>query len=127
MLSRSVAKGGSSLKIRYGNQTTRFTRDLDTARIQSLDDFVQELEDALAAGWGRLHGKSRPQNTRRSRKRASPLRHETLRGEAQLQRKALEHGAPRGRTQRNRRRRRGRLLYCTEYRRNVQTSRTARS
>lgn len=32
MLPEGVVKGGTSIKIRYGNQTTRFTRDLDTAR-----------------------------------------------------------------------------------------------
>lgn len=60
MLPRSVVKGGSSLKIRYGNHTTRFTRDLDTAKMQSLDDFVQELGDALSAGWEGFTGRVVP-------------------------------------------------------------------
>lgn len=60
MLPGSVVKGGSSLKIRYGNQTTRFTRDLDTARIHSLGDFIQELEDALAVGWEGFTGRVVP-------------------------------------------------------------------
>ena len=60
MLPEGVVKGGASLKIRYGNQTTRFTRDLDTARNQSLDNFVQELEDALAEGWNGFTGRVVP-------------------------------------------------------------------
>jgi hypothetical protein len=57
MLPDCVVKGGSSLKIRYGNQTTRFTRDLDTARKQDLEEFVQKLEDALINGWNDFTGR----------------------------------------------------------------------
>lgn len=51
MLPDGAAKGGNALKIRFGKDTTRFSRDLDTARASSLDDYIARLEDALATGW----------------------------------------------------------------------------
>lgn len=51
MLPDGAAKGGNALKIRFGKDTTRFSRDLDTARASSLDDYIARLEDALAEGW----------------------------------------------------------------------------
>ena len=57
MLPEAVVKGGSSLKIRYGNQTTRFTRDLDTARKSGLEEFIAKLEDSLIAGWNGFTGR----------------------------------------------------------------------
>lgn len=57
MLPEGVVKGGTSIKIRYGNQTTRFTRDLGTARSSGLEDFLEKLEDALAIGWNGFTGR----------------------------------------------------------------------
>lgn len=51
MLPDGAAKGGNALKIRFGKDSTRFSRDLDTARASSLDEYVSRLEDALAQGW----------------------------------------------------------------------------
>ena len=51
MLPDGAAKGGNALKIRFGKDVTRFSRDLDTARISSLDDCISKLEDSLAKGW----------------------------------------------------------------------------
>lgn len=51
MLPDEAAKGGNSLKIRFGKDATRFSRDLDTARVSSLDDYISSLEDSLATGW----------------------------------------------------------------------------
>lgn len=51
MLPDGAAKGGNALKIRFGKDATRFSRDLDTARASSLDDYIARLEDALAMGW----------------------------------------------------------------------------
>ena len=51
MLPDGTAKGGNSLKIRFGKDATRFSRDLDTARVSSLDDYISSLEDSLATGW----------------------------------------------------------------------------
>jgi len=38
LLPKCVVKGGSAIKLRYGDETTRFTRDLDAARHDELDD-----------------------------------------------------------------------------------------
>lgn len=51
MLPDGAAKGGNSLKIRFGKDATRFSRDLDTARVSSLNDYISSLEDSLATGW----------------------------------------------------------------------------
>lgn len=56
MLPDSVVKGGSALKIRYGNQTTRFSMDLDTARAIDLDDFIKQLDKSLKVGWNNFVG-----------------------------------------------------------------------
>lgn len=51
MLPDGAAKGGNALKIRFGKDATRFSRDLDTARAPSLGDYIARLEDVLAMGW----------------------------------------------------------------------------
>lgn len=51
MLPEGVVKGGSALKMRYGDGTTRFTRDLDTARIAGEDSYVEKLRSSLKVGW----------------------------------------------------------------------------
>lgn len=51
LLPDGVVKGGSSLKFRYGDSTTRFTTDLDTARRVEIDQFLQDLAAALDEGW----------------------------------------------------------------------------
>ena len=56
MLPNSVVKGGSALKIRYGNQTTRFSMDLDTARAIDLDNFIKQLDRSLKEGWNNFAG-----------------------------------------------------------------------
>lgn len=58
MLPDGAAKGGNALKIRFGKDATRFSRDLDTARASSLDDYIARLEDALAIGWSGFTGSS---------------------------------------------------------------------
>jgi phosphoribosylformylglycinamidine (FGAM) synthase PurS component len=57
VLPDGTVKGGSSLKLRYGNSTTRFTRDLDTVRAGELESFISELGIALVAGWNGFTGK----------------------------------------------------------------------
>lgn len=63
MLPEGAIKGGSAMALRYG-RATRFTRDLDAARVQSLARFRSEFEGSLAAGWagftGRLIEKAAP-------------------------------------------------------------------
>ena len=51
MLPGGVVKGGSALKLRFGDAQTRFTRDLDAARKGDLDSFIDELDAALRRGW----------------------------------------------------------------------------
>lgn len=56
MLPDGAAKGGNALKIRFGKDATRFSRDLDTARASSLEEYVSRLEDALDKGWNGFTG-----------------------------------------------------------------------
>ena len=50
-------KGGSSLKLRYGDIGTRFTTDLDAARAEELDAYIAQLEVALENGWNGFSGR----------------------------------------------------------------------
>ncbi len=56
MLPDGVAKGGNALKIRFGNTSTRFSRDLDTARASALGDYISSLEGRLERGWNGFTG-----------------------------------------------------------------------
>jgi len=51
LLPNCVVKGGTSLKLRYGDAVTRFTIDLDSARTQDTETFTKALERALSKGW----------------------------------------------------------------------------
>lgn len=63
MLPGGAVKGGSAMALRFG-RGTRFTQDLDAARVQTLARFRGDFEEALARGWagftGRLVEKSAP-------------------------------------------------------------------
>ena len=50
MIPDGVVKGGTSLKLRFGDAVTRYTTDLDAARAKGLEDFSDKLNDALAQG-----------------------------------------------------------------------------
>ena len=67
MLPAGAIKGGSAMALRYGT-ATRFTRDLDAARNQSLEAFREAFEETLAAGWagftGRLVARDAPKPPR---------------------------------------------------------------
>lgn len=56
ILPESVIKGGSALKLRFGNSVTRFTTDLDVARRDELSSFTAELSERLACGWCNFTG-----------------------------------------------------------------------
>lgn len=56
MLPEGAIKGGSAMALRYG-RGTRFTQDLDAARVQPLAQFRSDFEDALAAGWAGFTGR----------------------------------------------------------------------
>ena len=51
MIGTGVVKGGSSLKLRYGDKTTRVTKDLDTAWSMDLDSFLKDIRAKLKLGW----------------------------------------------------------------------------
>ena len=63
MLPEAAIKGGSAMALRYG-RGTRFTQDLDAARVQPLARFRSDFEDSLSTGWagftGRLVEKTAP-------------------------------------------------------------------
>ena len=47
----AVMRGGGSLKLRYGLETTRYTMDFDAARSVTEDEFVERFNGRLSAGW----------------------------------------------------------------------------
>ena len=58
ILPPGVVKGGTAMKLRVGETSSRFTPDLDVARAAdlSLDDYLSQLGDRLAGGWGGFTG-----------------------------------------------------------------------
>ncbi len=68
ILPNAVIKGGSSLKIRFGDASTRATTDLDVARSVGSSEFAEGFKKNLAEGWegftGRLveRPKARPKS-----------------------------------------------------------------
>ena len=58
MLPPSVVKGGTAMKLRVGEPGSRFTPDFDASRSAeiTLDDYIDELADLLAAGWSGFTG-----------------------------------------------------------------------
>jgi predicted nucleotidyltransferase component of viral defense system len=50
LLPSGVIKGGSSLKLRYGDRATRFTTDLDAARTIEIEQFITDLSASLEKG-----------------------------------------------------------------------------
>lgn len=57
MLPNGVVKGGSAIKMRYGNASTRYTTDLDTATATDPDSYAEALGSALALGWEGFTGR----------------------------------------------------------------------
>lgn len=43
LLPDGAVKGGSSLKLRFGSHATRFSKDLDTARLSDIEDYADAL------------------------------------------------------------------------------------
>lgn len=56
MLPEGVVKGGSSLKLRFGNRCTRVTMDLDMACKGDLPSFLDALGTNLKKGWNGFTG-----------------------------------------------------------------------
>ena len=60
MLPDGVVKGGSAIKMRYGNARTRYTTDLDTATATDPAAYAELLGAALACGWEGFTGRVVP-------------------------------------------------------------------
>ena len=60
MLPDGVVKGGSAIKMRYGNARTRYTTDLDTATATDPAAYAELLGAALARGWEGFTGRVVP-------------------------------------------------------------------
>lgn len=60
MLPDGVVKGGSAIKMRYGNARTRYTTDLDTATATDPAAYADLLGAALARGWEGFTGRVVP-------------------------------------------------------------------
>lgn len=56
-LTGAVLRGGSSLKMRYGNATTRFTIDFDVARRLGEEEFIEKFNERLTSGWADFSGR----------------------------------------------------------------------
>lgn len=58
MLPPGVVKGGTAMKLRLGESASRFTPDMDVSRAAelTLEQYVEQLQDALDAGWGGFTG-----------------------------------------------------------------------
>lgn len=56
-LNGAVMRGGASLKLRYGDATTRYTMDFDASRNVSENDFVELYGKRLAEGWNGFGGR----------------------------------------------------------------------
>ena len=56
MIDAGVVKGGTSLKLRYGEKATRVTKDLDTAWRVDLDSFLKDIGAKLKEGWNGFTG-----------------------------------------------------------------------
>lgn len=57
LMPNGAVKGGTAIKIRFGDDSTRASTDLDAARSSGLDEFVRLFEDALIRGWCGFHGR----------------------------------------------------------------------
>jgi len=67
MLPSSALRGGTSLKIRYGDYKTRGSRDLDIALATDRDEFIVQYKDKLSLGWNGFTGV-----LKQSRKKSNP-------------------------------------------------------
>lgn len=56
MIGAGVVKGGTSLRLRYGDKVTRVTKDLDTAWSTDLDSFLKDVRAKLKTGWNGFTG-----------------------------------------------------------------------
>ncbi|MCL2438850.1 MAG: nucleotidyl transferase AbiEii/AbiGii toxin family protein [Coriobacteriia bacterium] len=57
MLPNGAVKGGSAIKLRFGDVGTRFSDDLDTVQGKNLEAFIEALESELHKGWNGFVGR----------------------------------------------------------------------
>lgn len=57
LLPNGVIKGGSAIKMRFGDAKTRFTTDLDTATSTDPEVYAEQLNEALRKGWEGFSGR----------------------------------------------------------------------
>ncbi len=57
LLPEGAVKGGTAMALRYGRASSRFTQDLDAARVHPLTDFLDDFEAALNEGWAGFTGR----------------------------------------------------------------------
>ncbi|MFZ2503163.1 MAG: nucleotidyl transferase AbiEii/AbiGii toxin family protein [Nocardioides sp.] len=57
MLPEGAVKGGTAMALRYGRAESRFTQDLDAARVHPLADFIDDFEASLNRGWAGFTGR----------------------------------------------------------------------
>jgi hypothetical protein len=67
MLPPGVVKGGTGMKLRVGEAASRFTPDFDAARAAglSIDDYIEQFAERLAAGWHGFTGTIAPHEQRK--------------------------------------------------------------
>lgn len=63
----SAVKGGSAMKLRYGDASTRASNDLDAASRTSMTEFEGEFGEALMLGWQGFTGRLVPGRQARPR------------------------------------------------------------
>lgn len=97
MLPDGVVKGGSALKMRFGEENTRFTTDLDTATATDPAAYAAQLDSRLRTGWEGFSGRVVKKGPGLARWGSRAVRHAAVRRQAGLPREALVHGAARGR------------------------------
>jgi hypothetical protein len=56
MLPAGVVKGGTGLKMRFGETASRYTPDFDAALAGDVDEFEDALAEALERGWAGFRG-----------------------------------------------------------------------
>lgn len=57
MLPEGAVKGGTAMALRYGRTESRFTQDLDAARVHRLSEFLDDFEASLNEGWAGFTGR----------------------------------------------------------------------
>lgn len=62
-----AVKGGSAMKLRYGDASTRASNDLDAARRTSMEEFKEGFSEALMIGWQGFTGRLVPGRQARPR------------------------------------------------------------